>query len=157
MLRFFLLYGTHMHEVKGERDMLEKTEWRRLPIAMTIGLAVGLATVLLVTAIGASLITSEKLPENGVDWISTVALLFGSAVSAATAAGKMRRNGLVICLGGSLTLYVALCCMSAVLFDGLKSGVGITALVMLIGGVVVWLVCLGKQKKRKYTHTRYRS
>lgn len=122
----------------------------QLPAALLLALTVGLAVTLAAAVITASLISAETVTPEAVNVGSMAGLLLGSAAAALTAARKVGKLRLPMCMAGAAVYFLGLLCCAALLFDGVKDGVGAAALVVLAGGLVVSLLGLKGEKRPKH-------
>lgn len=118
------------------------------------GLAVGALTAMTVTlclaAITAKLIEREYLKENAIGYCAMGILAMSSFLGAMTAAAKIKRRRLMICML-SATIYLGLLLsMTGLFFGGQYSGVGVTALMVLCGAGLAILAGLGGQRGGKF-------
>ncbi len=119
-------------------------------ITLLVASLIGFAVSLLVTGIGSYLIEAETLGENAENGIVVVALLLGSVISAMIAVKREQGTRIILSLAGAGCYYLILLCCGALFFDGIRSGIGVTALVTLSGALVVWILGIKGQKKTKY-------
>lgn len=129
--------------------MKEKMVASHLAVSLLVGLLVGMLLTILIAGIGASLIASEKVPENTADWIVVLAVLCGSMASSLVVTAREQGTRILMCLAGGAIYFVGLLCAGAVLFDGVSGGVGLTGLVAVCGSVVMWMLGMKSGKKQK--------
>ncbi len=130
--------------------MTGKSFTSKLVVTFVMSLLIGLAVSMIAALIGSFLIEAEKIGEEAEDWIATLALLAGSLASSLTAAKRGEGPRIIMSLSGAAAFYLGLLCCGAILFDGIKGGVGVTALLVFGGGLVIWLLGLRGNKKQKY-------
>lgn len=122
----------------------------KLVITLMLGLLTGLAVSMIVALIGSFLIETEKIGEDAGDWIAVLALLFGSLTSSLIAVKRSDGPRIAMSLAGAGAYYLSLLCCGATLFDGIKSGVVVTGLLVFGAGLIVCLLGLKGNKKSKY-------
>ena len=117
-----------------------------LLLAALTGFVVSLGTA----AVGSFLVAGEKVGESAESIIVVIALLMGSLVSALMAVKRGQGSRIVMSLAGAGGYLLMLLCCGALVFDGIRSGVGMTVLMVLCGAFVVWIMGLKGSKKSKY-------
>ena len=121
--------------------------------AMTIpaGLALGVATALAVTGIGAGVgawaVLRGMISEKVIGYLAMVILLLSSAAGAAVAAGTIQRLRGQMCLAAGGGYLLSLLAVTAVFFGGQYQGMGVTALMVLCGSVLVILLAPGGKNR----------
>jgi putative membrane protein (TIGR04086 family) len=124
-------------------------------IASTIpaGLAWGTGAAMAGTLLGAGI--AAKLMETGhMQWTSSgyavlVILILSAWLGASVAAGKIKRQRLIICLASGMTYFAVLMLMTALFFGGKYSGVGETTLLIFCGSMLgVFGKYPGKTKRK---------
>ena len=147
-------------EAKGERVM---GTYKLTAKAMTIpaGLALGVATALAATGIGAGVgawaILRGMISEGMIGYLAMMILLLSSAAGAAVAAGTIQRLRGQMCLAAGSGYLLSLLAVTAVFFGGQYQGMGVTALMVLCGSVLVILLAPGGKNRagcrRRKKHT----
>ena len=117
-----------------------------LLLAALTGFVVSLGTA----AVGSFLVAGEKVGESAESIIVVIALLMGSLVSALMAVKRGQGSRIVMSLAGAGGYLLMLLCCGALVFDGIRSGVGMTVLMVLCSAFVVWIMGLKGSKKSKY-------
>lgn len=116
-----------------------------------VGLLMGTAAALAVTAAGAGVtawaILGGVFPEKASGYCAMVILLLSAAVGAAVAAGTIQRLRVQMCLAAGGGYYLCLLLIAALFFGGQHQGMGVTALMVLCGCVLVILLTPGKTSK----------
>lgn len=130
--------------------MGRKYQNMKLPSSLIKGMIAGLITTLFVAVIVASLICVEAIGEETVDLGVMAATIIGSLICGLVAAGKTEKMRLVMCMAGCVAYYLVLLCCAAILFDGIKSGVGLGALLCVGGGLTAALLGAKKEKRSHY-------
>ncbi len=124
---------------------------RRMPIAGAIG--IGVAVSFVVTLIGAAvlatLVGKGTLPEGGIGGGAMVILVICTAAGAVVASLLFPGKRLVVCGLTALGYYLSLLALTALIFGGQYQGMGVTALMILLGAVLTVLpALLGKGRKK---------
>lgn len=122
----------------------------KIVVTLLIASLLGLAVSLLVAAVGGYLVEAETVGQSAENGFVVTALLLGSLAAAMVAVKKGQGARIVLSLAGAGTYFLLLLCCGALVFDGIRSGVGMTALVVLCAGLVVWIFGLKGNKKTKY-------
>ena len=121
--------------------------------AMTIpaGLVLGVATALAVTGIGAGVgawaVLRGMISEKVIGYLVMAILLLSSAAGAAVAAGTIQRLRGQMCLAAGGGYLLSLLAVTAVFFGGQYRGMGVTALMVLCGSVLVILLAPGGKNR----------
>ena len=121
--------------------------------AMTIpaGLTLGVGTALAVTGIGAGLgawaVLRGMISEGVIGYLAMVILLLSSAAGAAVAAGTIQRLRGQMCLAAGSGYLLSLLAVTAAFFGGQYRGMGVTALMVLCGSVLVILLAPGGKNR----------
>ena len=150
MLRLFLCSFLHMDETKGERNMKNTKFNPKIMITLLIAGIIGFSVSLLVSAIGGYLIDAETVGEGSENAFVALALLMGGLSAAIIAIKRGQSNRLAMSLGGAGAYFLVLLCCSVLAFDGIRSGVGVTVLMVLGSALIVWIFGLKGNKKAKY-------
>lgn len=122
----------------------------KIVVTLLIASLLGLAVSLLVAAVGGYLVEAETVGQSAENGFVVTALLLGSLAAAMVAVKKGQGARIVLSLAGAGTYFLLLLCCGALVFDGIRSGVGMTALVVLCAALVVWIFGLKGNKKTKY-------
>ena len=113
-------------------------------VTIPAGLALGVAAAVAVTVIGAGLaawaILGGVVPEGAAGYLSMVILLLSSAAGASVAAGTIQRLRAQMCLAAGGGYFLALLAVTAAFFGGRYQGIGVTALMVMCGSVLVILL-----------------
>ena len=120
-------------------------------VSIPAGLFFGVGTGLGVTAIGAGAaawaVLRGIIPETGVGYCAMVILLLASAAGASVAAGTIQRLRAQMCLAAGGGYYLCLLAVTALFFGGQFDGMGVTALMVLCGSVLVILLAPGGKNR----------
>ena len=125
---------------------------------MPAGLAIGGATALVLTILGAmivaKLVDSEVIEEAAIGYGAAVVLLAASFMSSMAAWSRIKRQRALVCMASGGIYFLMLLAMTALFFGGQYSGVGVTAILIAGGsGCAVLLGLRGGGGKRG---TRYK-
>lgn len=124
-----------------------------VPAGLGIALGVSMVITLAMAALTAYLEGKGIVKEADVGYMVMLTLLLASLVGALTAAGKIKRQRLVMCLASGLCYFLSLIAVTALFFGGQYSGVGVSLL--LIMGAAFSAAFL-KKGERKSTSVRKR-
>ena len=121
--------------------------------SMPAGIGWGIVTELSVTvalaALLAKLVETERMQESAIGYGVMVILVLASFVGAWVSAAKIKRQRLVVCLLSAVIYFALLLSMTALFFGGQYSGVGVTGILVLCGGMLAILAGLRGQKGAK--------
>jgi len=128
--------------------------------SMPTGLAIGVASSLGMTGLGASilakLIASETVAELGIGYGVMLILLFSSVTGSFIAFKKIKHRRMTVCVLTGLIYCCVLLSVTAACFGGRYTGVHVTALVIMSGCVSVGILGLYERKKPKVIRTKRR-
>ena len=119
-----------------------------IPMGLALGLLISMVVTLFGAAVIAKLVESEKIGESSIGYSAMAVLAIASAMGAWTAEGKIQRLRLQMCLLSGVCYYLALLSMTALFFGGQYSGMGVTALTVLLGSSAVALLNLLPEKRK---------
>ena len=130
-------------------------------ISIPIGVVIGALTALAVAMIGALLLAflvmKETISIDGTGFGAMIVVGLASAAGAWLAAAVTKSNKLLVCGLTAIAFFAILLSMTAVFFDGVFHGVGLTALMILLGaGVNVLPLQRKKSGKSKIKIPAYR-
>jgi hypothetical protein len=131
-------------------DMADQRSVKKMVMRLLVALILSLMVTAFVAGIGSYLIATEGLAESGESLICVIALLLSSVAASVVMVSGGNGTRILLCLAGSGVYYGGLLCCGALVFDGVKQGMGIHALVVAFGAIVVWLLGLRGGKKRPY-------
>ena len=128
-----------------------------MPAGIIIGLAVSLVVSLLGAALLAWLIVSETVGEDAANWAASVILPLASAAGSAAAWSRIKENRLAVCGICCASLYCLLF-LAALPFGGEFEGLGISALLILLGGGITFIpgILGSKSGAKKYKRKAFR-
>lgn len=110
----------------------------------------GFCASLGIAAVGSVLVSGEKIGESAEPIIVVIALLMGSLISALMTTKQVQGSRIIMSLTGAGSYFLVLLCCGALVFDGIRSGVGISLLMALCSALVVWIMGPKGSKKAKY-------
>lgn len=128
----------------SKRKVNGKTQ--TIPMGIGLGLLMSLIVTLVGAAISAYLIITEKIGETSIGYGSMVILVAAAALGSWVATSSIGRRRLMVCGIFSAAYYMLLLGTTAMFFGGQYEGMGITAIMILIGSGIVLL--LGVLQKR---------
>lgn len=117
-----------------------------MPAGLTLGALTGLAVTILGSMILAKMMDAEWIGEERIGYGVMGMLLLASYLTAAISFGKIKRRRLLVCLCSGGIYFGILLSMTALLFGGEYSGVGVTALLIACG--VILAILPGFQQRR---------
>ena len=120
-------------------------------VGVPAGLFFGVSAALGITAIGAGTaawaVLEGIIPETGVGCCAMVILVLASAAGASVATGTIQRLRAQMCLAAGGGYYLCLLAVTALFFGGQFDGMGVTALMVLCGSVLVILLAPGGKNR----------
>ena len=127
---------------------------RGIPKALGYGTAFSIAVTLIGAALGAWLISSERVAEQNMGYITALILLLSSSIGAAISVKITMRKRIIVCLCTGGAYLLSLFAITSWFFGGTFDGVGESALVILAGVLSVALVGLRKDKSTRIKKIR---
>lgn len=124
--------------------------------ALMLGLAGGISVTLIMGMISATLLASERIEMGSMDICAMASLLLGSAASSAIALGRVKKMRLPVSAAAGITYFAGLLSCGALMFDGVKGGVGVSLLVALAGAITVSFLWKGERKRTKIRSRKLR-
>ena len=121
----------------------------KIPKGIGLGVAVSFVSTIIMAAIGALLLSTEKLGEGQESLITVISMLLASALGAITAIGITAAKRLPVCLATGAGYFLTLLAITALFFGGMYSGVGESGLVIMAGVLSVALLSLNSKKSNK--------
>jgi putative membrane protein (TIGR04086 family) len=104
-----------------------------IPAGIAIGVDASIAVMLIGALVMAYLVIRETVPMDGIGFGTACILIISSALGAWIATVLSKQKKLLVCGLTALMFYLVLLSVAAVFFDGMFSGMGITALMILLG------------------------
>lgn len=125
-----------------------------MPAGLAVGAAASLAVTLLLAAVLAKLVETERLAQENIGYGVMVLLLAASFIGALVSFSRVKRQRMLVCCVSGLIYFAMLMSITALFFGGQYSAVGVTALLVLGGSGTAALLGLregrgGKRKKLK--------
>lgn len=120
-----------------------------IAVGILIGVLVGIGVTLVGVSILAWLIATEKISENAIGYGTMVILFISALLGAGTAAANIKRLRVQVCLITGGIYYLLLLATTALFFGGQYQGMGITAILVLLGSGLVSLLGIRENKSRK--------
>lgn len=128
-----------------------------IPAGLAGGTLVSAGITLAGALLTANLIGREVLSWNRCGYAVMVILLLSSWGGAMVAAGKIKRQRLLVCLGSGAIYFIMLLLATALFFGGQYSGVGETGLLIFCGSMLGSFVRLEGKNRRKGRKIRLRN
>ena len=124
--------------------------------AIPVGLAIGALISLVITFAGAAttaqMVAMEKIGEGSIGYAAMLIAAVAAAMGAWGAYSAIKRRRLQICMMSGAFYFGMLLAMTALFFGGRYQGMGVTALMILVGCGIVALFptkSSGKFKRKK--------
>ena len=121
----------------------------KLPKGLGISMIVSVGSALVGSAVGAWLLSLEKIEEGNIGYITMILLLVSSFLGALVATRLINKKRMLVCLCAGSVYLLSLLGITALFFGGIYSGVGESALVILAGVLSVALIALKGNKSTK--------
>jgi len=130
---------------------------RTLPVGIGIGMLISLVITVILSAIIAGMINGEHLAENLIDLGIIVIQLVSSAAGAWVAYSLVKSRRILVCLATGCGYYLLLLACTALFFGGQYQGMGMSALVILAGDLVIGLLGLKGNKRRTVSRRKIKN
>ena len=128
----------------------KQSAWlHKLPKGLGISMIVSVGSALVGSAVGAWLLSLEKIEEGNIGYITMILLLVSSFLGALVATRLINEKRMLVCLCAGSVYLLSLLGITALFFGGIYSGVGESALVILAGVLSVALIALKGNKSTK--------
>lgn len=125
-----------------------------IPGGLFAGAVVSLVSTLVLAMVTAWLVHTEILREASIGYCVIGILLLSAICGTWIANRKIKRQKLLVCLMSGVIYYAILLSMTALFFGGQYTGMGVTALVVLSGCMVLCVPApqkgSGQRRLRKY-------
>lgn len=133
-----------------------KPTGRAVSMAAGLGIGAGFALIwsILGTMVTAKILDMQMIPESAIGYCTAIILATASFGAAMIAYGKIKRLRTAVCLASGGIYFLMLLCMTALIFGGQYTGVGVTALMILAGSGAA--VLLGLNSRGGKTHRGYK-
>ena len=123
-----------------------------IPVGIAFGILASMTATLAGAGILAYLISAGKVGESGIGWGAMLILIVSSALGSWAATGSTQQRKLMVCGISGAGYYLSLLGLTAMFFGGQYQGMGVTALMVLVGSGVVVLLSTLKNSKGKTKH-----
>lgn len=120
-----------------------------MPTGLATGLCIGLATTVILSALLAKLVSTEKVEWGSVGYGIMIILLITSAIDSKATCFMIKRRKLIGCLLAGLLYWLSLIMITALFFGGQYDGMGVTGSVVFCGSAVVCLLESRGERGRK--------
>lgn len=120
-----------------------------IPMGMLTAAAVSIILTVLISTIGAILISKEVLAQEGIGIWSMLTLVTGTLAGGITAAGRIKRRRLQMSLIHGGIYYLILLSMTVLFFGGEYSGMGTVFITVTVSALVAGVLSSGGWGKRK--------
>lgn len=128
----------------------KQSAWlHKLPKSLGFSMIVSVGSALVGSAVGAWLLSLEKIEEGNIGYITMILLLVSSFLGALVATRLINEKRMLVCLCAGSVYLLSLLGITALFFGGIYSGVGESALVILAGVLSVALIALKGNKSTK--------
>ena len=124
-----------------------------MPTGLATGLSIGLATTVILSALLAKLVSTEKVEWGSVGYGIMIILLITSVIDSKATCFMIKRRKPIGCLLAGLLYWLSLIMITALFFGGQYDGMGVTGVVVFCGSAIVCLL-ESKGEKRKNANTR---
>ena len=131
---------------------------KSIPAGLALGCVLSVGITVIFAGIVAKLIDLEKMKETAIGYSALGILLAASYLGCVTAGEAIKHRKAMVCGLGALIYYLILVSATALFFGGEYRGMGVTALVVLCGGVLAFMTTARKgregsgKRKRKYAY-----
>lgn len=120
-----------------------------MPTGLALGGVLSLGVTVGLSLVTAKLVDAGTLAEESIGYAALVILMLSSGLGSWLAVAKIKRQRLAVCMLSGLIYYGLLLCMTALFFGGQYTGMGVTALAVAGGVLVVCLLGTGQGRSRK--------
>lgn len=127
-----------------------------MPAGLGTGTAVSVGLTVLLAGILAQLVLSQILPEAYIGYGVMVLLLGSSLAGAAVAAGKIKRQRILVCIFSGALYLLVLLGITALFFGGQYEAVGTTALLVMGGALTAGILGMNERRPQKGRKLRRR-
>lgn len=111
-----------------------------MPGGLAQGGMVSLGMTLILCAVLAKLLDSQMLPQENTGYGIMIIVVLSAWSGAAFASGRIRRRILMVCALSGVIYYGILLSITALFFGGRYSGAGETALLVICGSMLAFLL-----------------
>lgn len=128
-----------------------------IPAGLAMGTLVSLGITAALSALAAWLVRGGSVPEEGIGYCAMVILLLSSCAGALTAIRKTKRLRMQMGLAAGGIYWLCLLAATALFFGGQYEGIGVTALMVFCGSMLVILLAPGGQNRAGCRRRKKRS
>lgn len=118
-----------------------------MPAGLMFGAFISMGMTVLAVGLIAKLVGSEYIKETQIGYGIMVTLLASSFFGALAAAGKIKRQRLMVCALSGLIFFLTLLSITALFFGGQYEAVGVTA-ILVLGGSLLAVLAGGRSESR---------
>ena len=104
-----------------------------IPVGIVIGVAVSVGVLLVGALLSAYLVMIETISLDGIGVAASCILALATALGCWLASVMTKKQKLLVCGATALAIFLVLLSVTAVAFDGVFTGVGSSALMILLG------------------------
>lgn len=136
-----------------------KVTGKAIPLPLGLGIGLGVSMLITLAAVGilAGMVLKGTVGENAIGYGAMLIVPLSSALGALAAALAVKHRWLVVCAGVGGLYFVTLLSITALFFGGQYSGIGVTALLILLGTGAACLFRLRGEKKGFRSKKKYRT
>jgi len=111
-----------------------------IPVGLALGLCVSAVITLCGSAITAYLVSAEKMDTEWIGYAALGILILASAAGAGAARKSVKVKALPVCAMMAGAYYLSLAAATALFFGGEYQGMGVTAICVLVGSGIAFLL-----------------
>lgn len=120
-----------------------------MPAGFAFGVCISLTITLILSALLAKLVSTERLEWEQTGYAIMAMLLIASMVGTKTVCVVVKRRKLLICVVEGILYWLTLFLMTALFFGGQYSGMGVTAIVIFCANAIVCILELKGERGQK--------
>ena len=117
-----------------------------MPAGLASGAVASLSVTLLASAMIAKMVEDENLAESGVGYGIMITLMAASFFGALIAAGRIKRQRLMVCVMSGVIYFLSLLGITGLFFGGQYEAVGVTGLLIMGGSMLAVLTTVGGKR-----------
>ena len=134
---------THNHKAMGRA--------LSMPASFAIGVCISLGLTLMLSAILAKLISTEKVEWERVGYWIMAILLTASAIGTKATCLMAKRRKAICCLFAGALYWLGLLIIAALFYGGQYTGIGVSGIIILCGCTAVCLLELKNDRSSRVT------
>ncbi len=127
-----------------------------LPVGLALGAGISMIITLIAAGILAGMVLKGSVSENAIGYGTMVIVPISAALGALVAAMAVKHQWVIVCASVGGLYFVMLLSITALFFGGQYSGVGITALLILLGTAAACVIGLKGEKRGFKPRKKYR-